>query len=285
MPIDEQNIETVEDADALLATIEQPDPSAIQDSPPQAVLPDEIDFPIEDKKMMKVKRDQLFQWAQQGRTAPGKMSQLTREIESYKKKLSEEEPKWQGLQKKYGEIDDYVRQNPQFWDHVTQSYQNKNQALNDGNNPLAGVVTDLQSKIQDLIQFKNQTVEEQTKHRTSQEDKAYISQLEEIKKKFSDLDFVTPDEEGKTLELRVLEHATKNNIGNFEAALKDLKFDDLTKLSAEKAKESLTKEKLKNSKLGILGITAQPTKRSSSDHKGKSWNSLSEEIIDEYKLT
>lgn len=283
--IENENLETIEteaQADELLESIEQPSSGPIEDQKVQApVLPDEFDFPVENKTI-KVKRDQLFQWAQQGRTAPGKMSQLSREVETWKKKYSEFEPKYKAYEEQYKPIDEYVKQNPTFWDHVLDSWKNKSQALTDQANPLAGVVTDLQQKVQDLIQYKNQVEDRQQKYQAQQEDQAYLQTMEEIKKTYSDIDFDTPNEEGKSLEYQVLEFAQQRGIRDFDIAFKAFKHDDLLKRAETRAKESLLKDKQKNTKLGVLGITPSPTKRvQQRDIRQRSYDDLVDEALEE----
>ncbi len=282
--IDTQNIsvDSEEAADNLLETIERPSHEPIQEAQPQVI--DEFELPIEDKRSIKVKREQLFQWAQQGRTAPGKISQLSKEVESWKSKYSESEPKWKEIETKYGEIDQYVRQNPAFWDHVQNSWKQRGDALSDSSNPLAGTVAQLQSHVEDLIQYKNQIEEQQQNIRAAKEDQDYLQTFEELQKQHSDIDFVTPDQEGKTLEYRVLEHAQANGIKNFKTAFRDYYHDELMKRSESRAKESFARDKQKNTKLGILGITTQPTKRGSSDVRGKSYDNIADEIKEEYGL-
>lgn len=277
-----ESVDTVEQADALLEQIETPASGEIQDTQAQAQpqTQDEWELTV-GGKAIKAKRDQIMQWAQQGYSAPGKISSLTREYEALKKKYADEGNQWKAMQEKYGPVDEYVRQNPQFWEHVTKSYEQRNNLLNDQSNPLAQTVNDLQAKIQDLIQYKNQVEEERQKHRTQEEDQAYLSTLQEVQKAYPDIDFVTADEEGKTLEYRVLEHAQQNGISSFKAAFRDFYFDELQKRSESKAKESLVKEKQKNTKLGVLGVTSAPQRKTSGDHRNKSYDDLAREALDE----
>lgn len=281
--IDNENLapETTEQADALLESIEQPDQGPIQDAQPQQQAIDEFELTV-GGKAIKAKRDQVMQWAQQGYSAPGKISQLTRDLENWKKKYTESEPKWNQMQEKYGAVDEYVRQNPQFWDHVVKQYEQRNQVLQDQTNPLAGMVGDLQRQVQDLIQYKNQVEENQQKYRATQEDQAYMQGFEELKKSYPDVDFVTPDQDGKTLEYKVLEYANAEGIRNFKTAFRDFYHDELLKRSEVKAKESLAKEKQKNTKLGILGVTPTPTKRTETGNvRNKSYDDLVTEALQE----
>jgi len=283
MENESQNLEvtTEEQADDLLSSIEGNDSTGIIDEPKK--LDDEFELKIGDQ-LIKAKRDQVIQWAQQGHSAPGKISQLTRDLESWKKKWSEAEPKWKEVESKYGEVDSYVRKNPEFWDHVLKSYESRNQALQDANNPLAATVNDLRSQVQELIQYKNQIEETNQKHRAAQEDNAYMQSFEEIKKAYADIDFVTLDESGKNLEYKVLEHAINNGIKDFKTAFRDYYHDELMKRAEAKAKESVTKEKQKQTKLGILGVTTQPTKMSTANIRSKSYENLADEIKAELGL-
>lgn len=281
MEIENENldsIETEEQADALLENIDAPESGPIQEEQPQAT-PDEWELTVGGKQI-KAKRDQIMQWAQMGYDAPNKIRKFTQELEGWKQK----EAQFKEWHEKYGPVDEYVRQNPQFWDHVTQSWQNRNQLLNDQSNPLASMVQQLQAQVQDLVQYKSQIEEQRTQAQMQQEDQAYQQTFEDIRKQYPDIDFVTPDDEGKSLEYKVLEHAQNEGIKNFKTAFRDFYHDELVKRSESKAKESVSKEKVKNTKLGILGVTPTPTKRASNDHKGKSWHELADEVKDELKL-
>jgi chromosome segregation ATPase len=282
--IDDNNlnsIDTAEQADELLSSIEQPSNSPIQDAAPQT--PDEWELTVGGKQI-KAKRDQVMQWAQQGYTAPAKIAQYTKELESWKQKYSQAEPKWKEMESKYGPVDEYVRQNPQFWDHVTKSYEQRQQLFNDQSNPVNGVLSDLQKQVQDLMQYKNQAEEQRANIQRAQQDQEYTTTVAEMKKTYPDIDFDSPDAEGKSLEYKVLEHATQNDIKNFKTAFRDFYHDELLKRSESKAKESLIKDKQKNTKMGILGISPTPTKRVSSDHRGKSYDDLAAEALEELGL-
>lgn len=279
MEIENQNLEsvdTVEQADALLEQIDAPTQSAIQDTPPAPQTIDEFDLTVGGKQI-KAKRDQLIQWAQQGYTAPGKISSLTKEIESWKQKYTQLEPEYNAYKEKYAPIDEYVKQKPEFWDHVLKQWEQREQLFNDQANPLAREVNDLRTQLQDLIQYKNQIEAERQNTRITQEDQQYMTVLEETKKQYADVDFDSPDETGKTLEYRILEHAQKEGIKNFQTAFRDYYHDELTKRAAAKAKEDLTKNKVKNTKLGILGITPTPNHRPTGDHRKMSYDDLAEE--------
>ena len=280
--LDLNTIDTAEKADALIDQIEAPSHEPIQE--PQAQAPvDEWELTVGGKQI-KAKRDQVLQWAQQGYTAPGKIAQYTRELEDYKKKWSEAEPKYKELETKYGPVDQYVRQNPQFWDHVVKQFEQRQSLVNDPTNPMASELNALREQLQDLTQFKSTFEQEQQKQRMAQDDEKYMATVGEIKKAYPDVDFDSVDIDGKTLEMKVLEYGIQNEIRNFKTAFKDFYHDELIKRAETRAKESINKEKVKSTKMGILGITPQSAKTQSSDHRGKSYDDIANEIKREYGI-
>ena len=269
------------EADALLDQVQDTDSQTITEAAPApAATVDEYKFTVGGKEIS-AKRDQLIRWAQQGYDAPNKIGTLTKQLEGWKQK----ESNFKTMQEKYGPIDEYVRQNPKFWDHVVQQFQQKDQLLNDPSNPLAQTVSQLQSQMQDLVQYKNQVEQQRQAAQMQQEDTKYQEELSEIRKSYPTVDFNTPDENGKSLEYKVLEYANANGIKKFTTAFRDLHHDELKRMYEEGAKEKVSKERQKNTKLGILGVTPTPTRRTSEDVKGKSYNDLASEALAELGLT
>lgn len=271
------------EADALIESIEAPASESAQQpsapTPAQTAQAEEYSLTVGGKEI-KATRDKLLRWAQQGYDAPTKIGNLMKEIDSWKKK----ESTFSEMQQKYGQVDEYVRQNPQFWQHVLDQWESRNKATADPNNPLAQTVSQLQAQMQDLVQYKQSIENQQKQARMAQEDEAYSTEFNELKAKYPTVDFATPDEEGKTLEYKVLEHATKNGIQKFTTAFRDYYHDELMKISQEQAKEKVIKDKQKNNVRGILGVSSQPTRKHSDDVKGKSYADLAQEALKEFGL-
>jgi len=277
---------TEEDADALIeaASNEAAEKNAgIQETVPDAVQEwngKDWAFNIKGKEVLPSSRDQLKKWAEMGYNAPHTINELKQQINQWKQKESFINENHQ----KYSEIDGYVKQNPQFWTHVMESWKNKSQVLSDPANPLAQTVGSLQSQVQELVQYKQQIEQQQQQVRVQQEDQAYLSHLAEMKKTYPKVDFDTPDENGKSLEIKVLEYAIENGIKNFKTAFRDFHHDELVKIAAEDAKEKVAREKMKNTKAGIIGKTSTPTKGMSAEVKGKSYADLAQEALRELNI-
>ena len=92
------------------------------------------------------------------------------------------------------------------------------------------------------------------------QDQALDQEVQSIREKHADLDWNTLDENGKHLELRVLEHAQANGISSFKAAFRDLLHDDLISRAASQGKLAIAKGIQNRSKLGVLGESPTPQK-------------------------
>lgn len=276
-----------DEADALIdqAQAQEGEKGPIKDSPTQAQVDSwnaqEWAFKVAGKDVIPKSRDEVRNWAQLGYGANHRISELNKQLGEWKTK----EKQLNELHGKYNEIDDYVRKNPQFWQHVMNSWQNRAQAISDPNNPLAQTVGQLANQVQDLVQYKQTIEQQQQTYRMKQEDDQYLNTFEDLRKSYPQIDLVTPDENGKTKEYHMLEYALQNGIKNLKTAFRDYFHDDLVKIAAEQAKVKVAKDRQKDTKLGILGRSTTPTKGISSDHKGKSYNDLANEALAELGLT
>jgi hypothetical protein len=273
--------QTEEAADALIADVQTPDgDNRVKDAAP--TLQDSWNakdwtFKVGNKEIVPTNKDQIKNWAQLGYGANHRIAELNKQMDTWKSK----EAQLNELHGKYSEIDTHVKQNPQFWQHVMQQWQNRSQVLSDPNNPLAQTVGTLQQQVQELVQYKQTIEQQQQQVRVQQEDQQYTMQMDDIKKAYPQIDFVTPDENGKTKEWHMLQYAIDNGIKNVKTAFRDFFHDDLVTLASEQAKEKVAKDRQKNAKLGILGKSSTPTKAVSSDVSGKSYGDLAEEALRE----
>lgn len=280
----ENDIPTNEsEADSLIESIDTPESSSIADAPPQAEQQaawqpptTEIPFRVGDKEL-KVKWDQLTKWAEMGYGAPTKIGALNKELETWKQK----EKTFSELESRYGPIDSYVRQNPQFWQHVVDAYQRREQALTDQSNPLAQTVQSLQQELEDLKNFKSAFEAERTQERVRKEDEEYINEFTGLKKAYPDIDFDSPGEDGKSLEYKVLEYANANGIKKFEPAFLAFYHKELVAREKEGAKQALVKNRVNQAKQGIIGKSSTPTKGVAEYSRNKSYQQLAEEALAE----
>lgn len=269
------------EADALLSSIDGQEETGgpIQDQQAQAKPQwngQEWSFKVGGKDVVPSDKSQVLTWAQLGYGANHKIAELNKQLETWKQK----EASIKELEGRYGEVDKYVKQNPKFWQHIMDSYQRREQ-LENQNDPIVQTLQKLEAKTQQYDQYIEQLQAKESQERMKQEDTAYQSQLGEMKKSYPKIDFDSPDENGHSLEYRVLDYAIKNGIRNFKTAFRDYYHDELVKMGAEQAKEKVAKDKFNTAKDGVIGMTDRPTRRMSEDVKNKSYNQLAEEAIAE----
>ena len=276
------------DVDALLQSIENSpakeipmhDAAPAQSQTPQTPAPTAApEYEITwNGKAIKAPIDKITQWASQGYDYAQKMGEFNKsrtEYEARQKALSE-------MEGRYKPIDEYVRQNPEWWNHVTQSFESRAQA--GGADPVMSKVQEiLQSKLQPIEQYiQSQSNKEQAQQREA-EDGRLKSDISSIREQYKDLDFDTADDTGKSLEYKVLEYAAQNGINSFKTAFRDFHHDTLLKLAEERGKQQVVKDTQKRTKLGLLGSTQAPTKQltAATDVKAKSYDALYQEALQE----
>ena len=197
-------------------------------------------------KKIKEPLDMILKRASQGYHYAQEMAALKRQQDEFGKRYST-----------YEEIDKYATQNPDWFKGIQEAYskrdsfgQNVNQV--DAHGGQAQIPDEVAKQIAELKEFKDNLVKEKQEELRKQEDRELDEQIQSIQGKYKDLDFKLPDQEGKTLEYKVLEFANQNGIRSFETAFKAFYHDELVKLASEKAKESVAKDVKARTKKGIL---------------------------------
>lgn len=265
---------TESDADELLAQVEAPS-SIPMNEPANAapIAPDEYAFTFEGKEI-KGNRDQMLKWASQGYNAPNKIGELNQKLKDY----STKENQFKEWEQKYSPVDEYMKKNPQFWEHLQKTYQQQIQQSQQNVNP---EFDSIKKELDDIKNFKLQYEQERLHETNKKDDEAYQNELQSLTKAYPTIDFNAVDQTGKSLEYKVLEHARDNGIKNFKTAFRDYYHDELIKMNSEQTKENLLKDKQMKSKFGILGESFAPTKKISNDVKGKSYADLEREALAE----
>lgn len=264
------------DVDAALESIHAPSDgipmSQEPQTPPEPQAPQEYEY---DWRGQKVKEplEMILKRAGMGRD-------YNHLVEEHKRKVSEWENQRKEYDQKYSryrEIDDYIQKDPNWWDHVQSSYQKKDTSQVDPNlKPFLEKIEALEGKLSTWEQEKQQ-------HLFKQEDEKLTQEIQGIRKQYADLPWDTPDESGRTLEYRVIEHANQNKIPTFKAAFLDLNHDLLEKRWEARGREAVVKDTQKRSKLGLLGETSAPKKglTQAVNVKNRSYDDLLKEAFEE----
>lgn len=210
-----------------------------------------------------------------------KMHQLNQQAEKYKgyderiKSLS----RWE-------EYDKYAATNPDWAKHVEESWNNRTNYQQP--NPESQKIQELEKKLADLYQFREEVERSRTQERYAQEDKQFSSEIQSVGKNFG-VDLDQADEQGRSLEWRVLAHMEKIGLdgskpGHFTAAFKDYYFDNLLNRQKDQVKEGHSKEKAELKRAGILDISRTPKASNSKGYRpGMSYDQLSEMALAEIR--
>lgn len=231
---------------------------------------------------IKAPRDKVIQWAQMGYDAPKRIGELNQKLQGYQTKESE----WKTLEEKYQpyrEIDDYMSKNPDFWKHVTESWQTKAKGA-DAAQPAHPELAAIKNEFGEIKNFLNELKTEKQAQAVVKEDESLDQEVRSIREQYTNIDFDQKDAEGKSLEYRILEHATKSGIGSFKTAFADFYLPNLLKQAEERGKETQVKDVQRRNKLGLLGVSSTPkTAPPQKSIREKTYNDIEREILDELK--
>ena len=255
----------------------------VQETAPVQQAPKEWEF---DWKGQRIKADEtkLVKWAQQGYD----YAQNVNSFKGEKEKWDKERQEWDSKVTPYRQIDEFAVQNPDWWSHVEQSYQQKMQ-----NRP--EIPAELKNYLEPIVQdyslvktFVQDYQKQQVEKEFQEQDAKLDRDIKSISEKYGNLDFSSKDESGQSLEQRVLDHALQNNIPTFRASFLDYYHDQLETLAETRGRESVSKEMKERKKLGILEESKSPFKSflSPSQNVGKkSWGDLHAEVLKELNIS
>lgn len=288
------------DADALYEAVQngqeipqqgantQAAPSTSQ-QPAAPTYPSEVELKV-DGKVVKAPWEKAIQWASMGHNYSQRMAALKAEQEGWESQKTKFQKELESQYSPYKLIDEYSKKDPAWWAHVEQAYQQKisGQGQEPGSPDLDSVARSIEAKL--LEKFKpleekfTKIEQAEQAERIKEEDASLESEVKSIREQYSNLDWTKADENGHTLEQRILKHAIENGIGKFRAAFADYCHSDLLKFHEEQGKQSQIQDIQRKAKAGILGTSSTPQTRAPKAAEGvknKSYNDLLQEALNE----
>ena len=237
-------------------------------------------------KAIKANRDQMVKYASMGYDYPQKMQEFNKQRMAFEAQQKEYEEKYSP----YREINEWAEKSPQEWQRLQQLYsQFKNGQVTPQLDPT--VAPYIQKYEQELGEVKGfiqaQREKEQAEYRQKQDQQLDL-EMKSIRDAYKDLDFDTPNEEGKSLDYLVLEYAKNNGIKSYKTAFNDFYLPNLLNREKTLAKQEVSKGIQKNSKLGVLGTKSPTQSRTYSEPqniKNKSYNDIEAEILKELGIS
>lgn len=271
-----------EQVDSLLEQRTMPSANIPDKAPsPESATPREFELTV-DGRVVKADLDKVKQWAQMGYGAPKRIGELNSKLSQMEEQLNQ----YKTTAQKYGSVEEYIKTNPQWWDHVQQQWEQRQQFTTNPDDPISKELSTVKQELSDLRSFKEQLLSKEQQAQVQKEDAQLNEDIQSIQKQYGDLDWKGIDENGRSLEYRVLEHANKNNIQSFKTAFRDYMHDHIVQLAQTKAKQAAADEIQKSKKLGLLGKSQAPIKGLKGprgDIKQSTYEDLMREALEEMR--
>lgn len=252
----------------------QPQPAEMVETPkaePQDPMGQEFEYKA-NGQMVKEPLSQILKRASMGYHYAQQMEDFNKQKASF----DEQQKQWAPKIQLYEQVDKWAQENPERWQQIEQAFQQQNLPAEVDEN-LAQALTPIQEQLNQFTNFMKDFQTNQEMQRIQAEDQSLNEEVTKVKDQYKDLDWETTNDEGKTLEQEILEHADKNGIPSFKAAFSDLYLPKLLARAKETGKDEAAKRIQQTNKMGILGQTPTPTKAQPQIDPAKySYNQLQE---------
>ena len=256
IPSDEQILSEVTKASEVPADVPQEvtpaEQSALTFKTPDELLKHSLKYTANGKEISEP-IETVLKRASQGYNYAQRMAEIKAQEAQWQKQLEESK----SLADKYREIDEYARQNPDWFNHWNNAYQNRSQGFSNSPeqsgfdpNQITGLI---EQKLQPHLGTLQEMQDRLNREKVEQENKLLDSQVQKTKQNYADVDFSASDpESGKTLEFKVYELMAQKGYDDFETAYKVLDHDNIVARQIEKAKADLVKAEQQKRKQGIV---------------------------------
>lgn len=228
-------------------------------------------------KQVKEDLQTILKRASQGYNYAQEMGRLTTERAGWETKVKTAEE----LHGKWGPYDEYAKKNPEWYQHWQKAWESRGQnpelPQSDQGNIEARLNAILEQKLQPVNELLSSHEQRKQQEALEVEDRQLDSDVKSIREKYKDLDFdATDPESGKSLEFKVLEFMSQNNMKSFTTAFKAFYHDELVKREVEKAKADKSSEIQGRTKAGIIDPKSTSGKRAEPNLKGMNWDQLTD---------
>ncbi|MES3012623.1 MAG: hypothetical protein V4750_02700 [Pseudomonadota bacterium] len=241
------------------------------------------EFDHNGKKVFPDSQDKARTWMSQGYN----YSQRMAEMNARKRELDGQADRYKGFDR-YSEIDTFAKSNPQWWEHVEKSWTERAaQPAADGgalDPAFQAALAPLQQELSQLRQWREEQAQQAAQVDEQRQDEALSKDIESTRGSHPKIDFDAVDESGKTLELRILEHAAELGTSSFRAAARDYLHDQLLESATAERLAADAKAPQQQRAAGVLGKSPAPKKGATPapSLKGRSWDEARDMALAEY---
>jgi hypothetical protein len=211
------------------------------------------------------------QWAQQGRHYSQQMAELNQQRAEWEAEKAQIEPRLT----QYRDVDNYAKENPEWWQHVENSFQSR-----EAHNLTPEIKAALEPVLKDFSEvkeFANKLQIERQEEIARREDAALKEEVASLSKEYPEVDFTVADQTGQSFELQILKHAEAQGIPSFRAAFLDYHQNQLQNIYEARGRKAAEDAIAQKNKQGILGRTQAPTQGNAEmlvNPRNKSWDDV-----------
>lgn len=222
-------------------------------------LKENVEYTTEGGKKVAESLEMVLKRAGLGYHAAQRLHEVNSQAEKYKtlEQRNKELQAWE-------EYDKYAKENPEWHEHLQKTWTEREALKQQGAvaPQTLAEIQELKKTLQEQSQFINELKEGRIKEKQSNEDKQFLSEVDEVGKHFG-VDLDQADENGESLAWRVTKHMQAMGLdgskkGHFTMAFKDLNFDNLVGRQKEAAVEKHAKSQAELKKAGIREVTRTP---------------------------
>lgn len=212
-------------------------------------------------------------------------SQQMESVKAQQAAIEERERNAQEIEARWSDVNSYAQENPDWWNHVNQSWQAAQTGAQPADNDqLASAIQPIRAEIDEIKNVVNDVKGFVGQARQAQEDQTYAQEVKSVQEAYPYIDLTATNEAGESVEHQVLRHARENGIGSFRAAFRDYKHDQIVAHASTQADEARQTAIQQQRRQGIMGVS--PTSRKQDgpvDHKRYTDAQLVEMAVDEFE--
>ncbi len=250
------------DVDALMSQVENGQETNVPAQEPQGSEPiaaatasvpvqDVFKFDYKGKPVETQDRDKVLKWAQQGYGYAQDMAAFKNERQNFDEQRQAFEP--------YKQIDEYAKNNPDWWSHVESQYKAKMQPKMDDLPPeIKSFIEPLVKDYGEVKNFINEWHAGKLAEQAREADTKLEQNIRSLSKQFN-VDFAVKDTSGQTLESAVGKFAEANGYPDFKSAFLVYYHDNLTQMAEARGREAVMAERKRQKDLGLLSTSSAPS--------------------------
>lgn len=233
-------------------------------------LPTNVEIPIKHNgQILKQPLSNLLNSYRQGTHIEEKL----KEYRTLKEQLEAERgdmDQFRGMKEKYGAIQDWSEKNPEDWQRLWDSFQNKEKVLLGGNGggetgQYLEHIAALKKELASMKEWQSGFEREREEVKLQQETKALQEEVEAFKKEWPEIDLDEKNLDGVSLRGQIMNHGLQKGVGEFGLAAMSFLKPRLLEIAAFRGRTEAVKGVKTDKQQGIVARSSTPFNGQSSE--------------------